>query len=544
MPEPILVFGHRNPDTDSIASTIAYAELKNRLGMPAVPRRLGEINRETRFVLERFGLPAPEPLETVKTQVGELDMDPAIPISPETTLKTAWALMKKHGVKALPVTDDTGRLMGMATLSDITEEYMDTLDANSVATCGTPLSSLMETLQARIVAGEPDWYAPRGKVAIAAMTPERMGLYAEESDIVIAGNRQDAQIGAMKLRANVLIVTGGSEPDPEVIAEAEKARSIILVTPLDTFAAARLINLSIPVRHVMSAKDLVTFVLDDFVDEVREAMSRTRYRAYPVLDAAGRIRGFIARFHLISPRRKRVILVDHNERGQSAPGIEEAEILEIVDHHRIADVQTIRPIVFRNEPVGSTATLVAGLYGESGIRPPRPVAGLLAAAILSDTVNFRSPTCTRQDRVEAERMAAIGGIGDLDALAAEMFRAGTSLAGRSAREIFEQDFKTFLFGRHKIGIGQVNLFGGTSDLPREAIREHMGQVREAGNYSLVMLLATDVSKEESEVLAEGEGRELLTKAFGVDPDADPIILRGVVSRKKQVVPPLALAAEE
>ncbi len=542
MSDPILVFGHRNPDTDSIASAIAYAELKTRLGTPAVPKRLGEINRETAFVLKRFGLETPGNLETVKTQVGDLEMDPAVPISPETTLKTAWALLKKHDVKTLPVTDEAGRLLGLATLSDVTREYMDTLDANSVANCDTPLANLLETLGARLVVGEPDWYAPRGKVAVGAMTPNQMARFAEESDIVIAGDRTDAQLEAFRLRANALVVTGGGEVAPEVAAAAREARGVVLVTPLDTFATARLINLSIPVRHVMSTRDLVAFSLDDYVDEAREAMSRTRYRSYPVVDETGRVRGFIARFHLISPRRKRVVLVDHNERGQSAPGIEEAEILEIVDHHRIADVQTIRPIVFRNEPVGSTATLVAGLYAESGIRPPRPVAGLLAAAILSDTVNFRSPTATRQDRTALERLAAIAGLGDPEIFAQEMFRAGTSLAGRSAKEIFEQDFKTFHFGRHKIGIGQVNVTG--PDLPREAIREHMAQVREAGDYSLVLLLATNVLREESEVLAEGEGKELLTKAFGVDPEADPLLLKGVVSRKKQVVPPLALAAEE
>ncbi|CDF58162.1 putative manganese-dependent inorganic diphosphatase [Thermobrachium celere] len=543
MKDVIYVTGHRNPDSDSICSAIAYAELKRKLGYNAEPRRLGEINRETEFILNYFNIPVPEYLPTVKPQVADLNMDKVVPVSKDISLKTAWSLMKKNNIKSLPVVDDNEKLIGIVTLSDITNNYMSTLDTNVLATSKTPLANIVETLNAKVLTGSQEIFNTSGKVVVAAMAPEQMKPFVDKGDIVIVGNRSDNQRVAIETGANLLIVTGGCEVDDEIIKLAEERKCIILVTPNDTFTTSRLINQSVPVKYVMTKENIVSFNLDDFVDEIKEKMLQTRFRSYPVVDDNNKLVGTISRYHLISQKKKKVILMDHNERAQSVHGIDEAELLEIIDHHRIADIQTGKPIYFRNETVGSTSTIVANIYFENGIRPSKQIAGILCAAILSDTLKFKSPTCTYIDKMTAEKLAEIAGI-DIDKFADEMFKAGTSLSGKTPEEIFYQDFKEFTLGKYKIGVGQVNTMDtdALKDLKKDLL-DFMNNLCKSKNYNLLMLLLTDIIKEGSEALFVGEDKELIAKAFNVTLGENSVYLPGVVSRKKQVIPPLSAAVE-
>lgn len=542
MEDIIFITGHKNPDSDSICSAIAYAEFKRKMGINAQAARLGELNRETEFILDHFKIPTPVMLTTVKTQICDLDIDKVIPVSPDVTIKTAWLLMRKNNVKTLPVIDENERLIGLVTLSNITSKYMDTLENNIIAASKATLRNIVETLNAKMMTGNFEDFNTTGKVIIAAMAPDQMKPYVEHGDIVIAGNRKDSQLSAIDFGSNCLIITGGCEVDKEVLKKAKEANTVILVTTYDTFTTARLINQSIPVKYVMTDKNLIAFNIDDFVDEIRDKMLQTRYRNYPVVDDNYKIKGFVSRYHLISQNKKKVILVDHNEVAQSVAGISEAEVLEIVDHHRVGDIQTGKPIFFRNEPVGSTATIIANMYFENGIRPSRDIAGMMCAAIISDTLKFKSPTSTYVDKMTVERLAEISNL-DIEEFSTNMFKAGTTLSGKTPEEIFYQDFKDYNLGKYKIGISQVNTMD-TENMAalKNGLIDFMTCACSSKNYDLLVIMLTDLIKEGSELLYVGDAKELVSKAFNADTQDCCIFLKDVVSRKKQVVPPLSSAA--
>jgi len=545
MDKLVLVTGHKNPDTDSICSAIAYSELKKKLGVNASPRRLGEINRETEFVLKHFEVEVPELLYTVKAQVSDLNMDKIIPVSPDISIKTAWNLMKKNNIKTLPVVDEYERLLGIVTLSDITNKYMDALDNNTIASTRTSLRNIVETLNAKLLCGSQDTFHTSGKVVVAATNPEDLPGYVDEGDIVITANRLDTQLKSIECGANCLIITCGGNPSQEVIEKASSKNMVLMTTPVDTFTTARLINQSIPVGAIMTKENLIKFNIDDYVDDIKDTMLQTRYRSYPVVDDNNRIKGFISRYHLISQRKKQVILVDHNEKSQTVNGLEEAEILEIIDHHRLGDIQTANPIYIKNEPVGSTSTIVANMYFEMGIRPSKSIAGILCSAILSDTIKFQSPTSTYTDRITAEKLAEIAGINDIDEYANLMFKEGSSLQGKTPKDIFYQDFKEYTFGKRKIGIGQVNTMDKEkiSEI-KENLLEFMKKLCEDSGYNLLMLLVTDILNQASEILFVGEEKELIVKAFNVNIGENSVYLPGVVSRKKQVIPAISAAVDK
>jgi len=539
----IYITGHKNPDTDSICAAIAYAELKRRLGINAEARRLGEINRETEFVLDYFNVPVPEILTTVKTQVSDLDIDVVNPASPDISIRTAWMIMQKNNIKVIPVVDEYDRLIGIVTLSDITNKYLNIMESGIIASSKTPLRNIIETLNARLLCGSPESFNVTGKVVIAAMTPDEMDPFIEHGDVVIAGNRKDSQLKALELGAGCIILTCGCEADKDVLDVAGEKNCVILTTPNDTFTAAMLINQSIPIGYVMSSKDIISFNIDDFVDDIKDKMLQTRFRSYPVVDDNNRVKGFISRYHLISRRKKRLILLDHNEVNQTVDGIDQAEILEVIDHHKVGDIQTKNPIYFRNEPLGSTSTIISNLYFENGIRPSRNIAGILCAAIISDTLKFKSPTCTYADIAAAKRLASFCGI-DIDKFANAMFKAGSSLKGKTPKEILGNDFKSFNIGKYKIGIGQINTMDAESiHEMRHEIISFMEETCDSGDYNLLMLLVTDILKEGSEVLYAGKEQWLIEKAFNVELKNGCVYLPGIVSRKKQVVPLLSGAAE-
>jgi manganese-dependent inorganic pyrophosphatase len=542
MKDVIYISGHRNPDTDSICSAISYAELKNRTGnILAIPIRLGELSRETEFILKYFDVKVPELVETVKSQIADLNIDKVAPISPEISLKMAWSIMKQNNVKSLPVTDGDDKLIGLASLSNITSCYMDIWDNNIITKSNTTLDNILDTLSGKLTFSADDQPKFKGKIVVAAMTPDNAKEIIDEGDIVICGDRNDAQKIILQKKASLMIITGEHPVDEEIIKEAGNVNCSIITTPYDTFTVTRLIPQSVPVSYVMTHDNLISFRTDDFLDDVRNVMLQTRFRSYPVVDEHNKVVGRISRYQLISQNKKKVILVDHNEKSQSVHGLEDADIVEILDHHRIADIQTGKPIYFRNEPVGCTATIVGSIFFEHGLRPSKKVAGLLCAAIISDTLLFKSPTATNTDKIILKRLASIADI-DVEAFAKEMFKAGTSLKGRSLEDIFNTDFKTFALEQLKIGVAQVNTMDIEGFEPmREGMLKLMEEKSEKENYDLVILMLTDIIKGGSEMLVAGERKELVTAAFNVQLKDNSVYVPGVLSRKKQVIPPLTSA---
>jgi manganese-dependent inorganic pyrophosphatase len=544
MNETVYITGHKNPDTDSICSSIAYAELKKRLGVQAVPVRIGSISKETAFVLNYFGVKEPEYLKTVKTQVSDLDLDVIPPVSEDISIKTAWNIMQKNNKQVLPVTDDGGKMLGIISLSDITNSYMASQGNNVLSKSHTPLRNVTETLNAKLVCGDmDDVFRSAGKVVIATMAPDSLEPFVEKNDIVLVGNRKDSQMKVLKAGVGCMIATCGGRVDKDVLELAKQENCIVMETNHDTFTVARLINQSIPVGYVMTRNNLICFNLNDFIDSIRDKMLQTRYRSYPIIDDDGVVKGFVYRYHLISPRKKKVILLDHNEKSQTVDGIDQADILEIIDHHRIGDIQTGSPVYFRNDTVGSTATLIANMFVENGIRPMKEIAGILCAAVLSDTLNLKSPTTTYQDRETVSQLAEIAGL-DTNSFAAEMFQAGSSLTDMSPDEILYNDFKDYNLGRYKIGIGQINAGDpkSVSDL-KCSLLEHMDKIQQQKGYSLLLLMMTDIVKESSHLLFSGKEEDLIQNAFGAEPKDSEVYLEGVVSRKKQVVPLLTNAIQ-
>ncbi|SDZ31997.1 manganese-dependent inorganic pyrophosphatase [Proteiniborus ethanoligenes] len=541
MKETIYITGHKNPDSDSICSALAYAEYKNTNGdVNAIPVRLGEINRETKFILDYFGISEPILLETVRLSVEDLSFDKIAPIRPDISLRMALELMKKNNLNSLPIIDENELLAGIVTISDIMESYIEVWDNGILGKSGTSIDNIIDTLSAKSVL-IPNTMKPfKGKICVLAMETKSMSEYIEENDIAICGDRKDVQKLAINKKISLMIVTGNAKVDEEIISLAKEKNITIISTPYDTFTTSRLITQSVPLSHVMTTDNIIAFNLDDLVDNVKEQMAQTRYRSYPVIDDDNnnKVVGLISRYHLISSMKKKVILVDHNERSQSVDGLEECEILEIIDHHRVADVFTGTPIYFRNEPVGSTSTIIASIMFENGRRPSKKMAGILAAAIISDTLLFRSPTSTNTDKIILERLARIADL-DVEKFATEMFKAGTSLVGKTPQELLSQDFKTFTIDENKIGIAQVYTMDPDSlkDMKKDLIILMEERAKEH-DYSIFILMLTDIFKEASEMIIVGHNKELVAKAFGKTLVSNSFYAPDVLSRKKQVVPPI------
>ena len=542
MKDIIYVTGHKNPDSDSICAAYAYAEFKNKIGdVETVACRLGNVNQETQFILDYFNAESPKFLNTVKLKVEDLQFDNISPVSPDISLKTAWSIMRDKNIKTLPVADENDHLLGVLAVANLTSCYMDIWDNRILAKSNTTLDNIIDTLSAKVAYVNEDRKCFPGKIAVTAMQPDTMSEHIEEGDIAIVGDREEAQAALINLNVSLMIVTGGYAPSEKIISLAKEHGVTIIVTQHDSFTASRLIVQSIPVGYVMVKENIVSFTTDDLVDDIKGIMTETRFRSYPVLDQNGRVVGTVSRYHLISNHKKKVIQVDHNERGQSVDGLEDAEILEIIDHHRVADIQTNNPIYFRNEPVGSTSTIVAKCFFENGIRPSRKAAGLLCGAIISDTLLFRSPTCTPQDQYTCKKLAEIADI-NIEKFAKEMFKAGTSLKGKTVEQIFNSDFKPFTIEDTKVGIAQVNTMDIEGFMPlKEEMLNYMDQKSKEAGLDMVMLLLTDILNEGSEILVTGAKPEIVEKAFNVTLKDKGAFLPGVLSRKKQVVPPITNA---
>lgn len=538
MKDIVFVSGHKNPDSDSICSAIAYADYLFRIGRyNAVPVRLGEINKETEYILKRFHTEIPVLLKTVKQTVEDLEYDKVTVFSKELTLKTAWSLMKQQNLKSAPVLDDHSQLLGLLSTSNIIEGYMDQWDSLILKEANTPIENVIDTLDASILYLDKQLKTIKGEIHIAAMTGEEASKRVHENDVVIVGGDRDEAIERlMNKKISLVILTGSLTISKELLQQCIDAHMSVISTPFNTFMASQQIIQAVPVEYVMQKGGLTTFSTDDTVDYVKEVMSETRYRSYPVIDFMGRVVGSISRYQVLNGMKKKVIQVDHNERSQAIDGIEEAEILEIIDHHRVADIQTIGPVLFRAEPVGCTATIVAKCYKEAGIDIPQDMAGLMLGAIISDTLLFKSPTCTPTDTKMAKELAKIAGV-DIQEFGMSMFKAGTSLVGKTVEEIFNQDYKKFTFGDLSAGVAQVNTMDIEGFAPyKKDMLDYMDQVAKDNHMEFTMLLLTDVINATSEVLVAGPRKDYVETAFHVELVDQQASLPGVISRKKQVVP--------
>ena len=535
---PVFVIGHKNPDTDSICSALAYADLKRRLtGEDYIAARAGNLNEETQYIVERFGITPPVFLKDVGTQVRDIEIRETPGVSENISLKKAWTLMKDLNVVTLPITDENNFLTGLINIGDITKSYMEVYDSRILSNAHTKYRNIIETLEAEMLVGDPEEYFTEGKVLIAAANPDLMESYIEPHDLVILGNRYESQLCAIEMNADCIIVCEGASVSMTIKKLAEEKNCVIISTPHDTYTVARLMNQSMPISYFMKRHGLTTFHMDDFTDQIKEVMAKKRYRDFPILGHDGSYVGMISRRNLLNSARKQVIMVDHNEKSQAVDGIENAEILEIIDHHRLRSVETISPVFFRNQPLGCTATIVYQMYQEAGIELDKQTATLLCCAIISDTLMYRSPTCTAVDKAAGEALAKIAGI-NVEELAGDMFRAGSNLSSKETSEIFEQDFKTFVMNDITFGVGQVNSMNQEELVElKQRLYPYMEKQLKQSGLQMLFFMLTDIVQESTELLYVGSNaQELIRDAMGVEPRGDSFILKGVVSRKKQLIP--------
>lgn len=541
----IYIVGHKNPDTDSICSAIAYAELKRKVtGDDYVAKRAGQINEETHYVLKKFKVDAPGLLKNVKLQVKDMDIHKLDGVAPNLSIKDTWEKMKENHVKTLPILKD-GELLGVISTGDIATSYMDVYNNRELSAARTQYKNIVNTLDGKLITGNEHGCFTTGKVTVGASNDELMKEFIQKDDLVILGNRPEAQACAVNIDASCMVVCQDAEVSPELIKKAEEQSIVIISTPHDTYTVARLINQSIPVKHFMSKGPLVTFNMSDYVDDIREQMTKHKFRDFPILDRHGRFRGFISRRRFLNVQKKQVILVDHNEKSQAVDGIEEADIIEIIDHHRLGNIETMGPVFFRNQPVGCTATIITQMYEEAGVKIPPTIAGLLCCAIISDTLLFRSPTCTPIDEKTAEKLAKIAKI-DMKKISMEMFNAGSNLKGKSAKDILFQDFKQFTVGDTVFGVGQINSMNKDELAEiKEMIKPQLSEELEGGKMEMIYFMLTDILSESTELLCCGHGaKSNIISAFDLPDDTERIILKGVVSRKKQLIPTLVASLQQ
>ena len=544
-----LVIGHRNPDTDSICSAICYANLKHRAaGGEYVPARAGQVNRETQFVLNYFGVEEPRLIEDVRTQVKDIEIRKTKGVADTISLKKAWNIMQENNVVTIPSVREDGTLEGLITVGDITKTYMNIYDSSILSKANTRYSNIIETLEADLLVGDAGAYFNQGKVLIAAANPDLMEFYIEPHDLVILGNRYESQLCAIEMGADCIIVCEGAGVSMTIKKIAQDRGCTVIATTYDTYTAARLINQSMPISYFMTREHLITFNSDDYIDEIRDVMASKRHRDFPILDKDGRYLGMISRRNLLGARGKQVILVDHNEKNQAVAGIESAEIQEIIDHHRLGTVQTMSPVFFRNQPLGCTATIIYQMYQEAGVEIDKKIAGLLCSAIISDTLLFRSPTCAAVDEAAARALAGIAGL-DIESYAMRMFSAGSNLKDKTDEEIFYQDFKRFTAGKAMIGVGQITSLNAEELRSlRERMVAFMHGAGERNGLDMVFFMLTNILTETTELVCQGQGAlQLAARAFHQDTEEDqePVLtLPGVVSRKKQLIPELMLAEQE
>ena len=535
----VYVIGHKNPDTDSVCSAICYSRLKNLItgSEDYIPKRAGHLNEETQYVLEKCGVKPPAYIKDVRPQVRDIDVRKISGISEDLSVRNAWKLMKERGVETLPIIEDD-KLKGLVTISDVAKSYFEMYDSDILSVSGTSLSNIVDTLKGEVITGDIDKHFNKGKMIIAAANPDMMENMIEEGDFVILGNRYESQLCAIEMEAGCLIICEGAKVSSTITKIAAQHNCVIISTAYDTYTVARLINQAIPVSFFMKQEALIKFKLNDFIEDIQDIMAKKRYRDFPIEDDTGRYVGMISRRNIIKTDKKKIILVDHNEKNQAVFGIEDTDILEIIDHHRLGCIQTITPVFFRNQPLGCTATIIYQMYCEHNIDIDKTTAALLCSAIISDTLILKSPTCTH-DVDACQVLADIAGI-DIEEYGREMFRAGSNLSDKSEEEIFYRDYKKFSIGEITVGVGQVNCM--SQEEIDELIKKEASYITsvtdKSDDINIAYLLLTDVMKETSYVMLSGKNAEqVLMQAFNLDEITNNyVILPGVVSRKKQFLP--------
>ena len=544
-PRHINIIGHQNPDTDSICSALAYAWLKNGGSFTGLyeARRAGHVNRETKYALQHFGVDAPRLCTDISPQIKDIDIRTQPGIQGEMSVRAAWNLMREVEIDTLCITDESNELQGLITIKDIADANMELLDTAVLAEANTPLTNLLETLDAELLVGDKDARITKGNICIGT-SPEIMEELVKPGDLVLVSNRYETQMCAIDCGAAALIVCCGSAVPRTIVARAKEKGCYILTTPYDTYAASRLVTTAAPVRHFMRTNLLLKFSVNTPVEDAQKVMASVRHRYFPILDENGKYCGVISRRNLLNVHRKQVILVDHNERAQAVDGLEQAEILEIIDHHRIGSLETVGPVYFRNVPVGCTATILYQMYKEQGVTPTKQVAGLLLSAILSDTLMFRSPTSTLLDEATAKALAELAGE-DIPAYAEQMFEAGADLTGRDAEDVFRSDFKAFSRGDVKFGVGQSIYMTDNSRAAAEAlVRPFLPEASRREGLPLIFYMFTDMKTQSTDLMVFGfDAEEIVRDAFHVEVKDGMAVLPGVVSRKKQLIPPLLAALQ-
>ena len=543
----VVVIGHRNPDTDSICSAIAYAELKNKTSsLVCEARRAGRMNQETEFVLKRFGVAPPRMCTDVNPKIRDVDYREMPGIPGSTSLRKAWEIMRDQKIDTLPITSADNELEGIITVKDIATANMDVFDTGVLATSRTTYKNILETLGGTMVVGNENAVCTTGHIRIGTATPEMLENNVEKGDIVILTNRYESQLCAIEKEASLLIICNGAKVGRTIQRIAEETGVAIMTAPCDTYAAGKLMSQCAPISYYMTRDDIMKFTLVTPVADVTRVMAKVRHRYFPILDEDGKYCGMVSRRNIIALRKRRIILVDHNEATQAVEGFDQAEILEIIDHHRIGSLETSGPVYFRNQPVGCTATIVTQMYDENGVEIRPQIAGLLLAAILSDTLVFRSPTCTPVDVSTANRLAKIAGV-EIDAFASEMFEAGEKLDGKTPEEVFLQDFKVFMCGDVRFGVAQGSYMTRKNlKAAQQLLTPYLPEACGKQNVEDLYMLLTDVPKEESVVICTGRhADEMLRSGFEKEPEEDGSwVLPGVVSRKKQFIPALMSAYQE
>ena len=543
----VVVIGHRNPDTDSICSAIAYAELKNKTSsLVCEARRAGRMNQETEFVLKRFGVAPPRMCTDVNPKIRDVDYREMPGIPGSTSLRKAWEIMRDQKIDTLPITSADNELEGIITVKDIATANMDVFDTGVLATSRTTYKNILETLGGTMVVGDENAVCTTGHIRIGTATPEMLENNVEKGDIVILTNRYESQLCAIEKEASLIIICNGAKVGRTIQRIAEETGVAIMTAPCDTYAAGKLMSQCAPISYYMTRDDIMKFTLVTPVADVTRVMAKVRHRYFPILDEDGKYCGMVSRRNIIALRKRRIILVDHNEATQAVEGFDQAEILEIIDHHRIGSLETSGPVYFRNQPVGCTATIITQMYDENGVEIRPQIAGLLLAAILSDTLVFRSPTCTPVDVSTAHRLAKIAGV-EIDAFASEMFEAGEKLDGKTPEEVFLQDFKVFMCGDVRFGVAQGSYMTRKNlKAAQQLLAPYLPEACGKQNVEDLYMLLTDVAKEESVVICTGRhADEMLRSGFEKEPEEDGSwVLPGVVSRKKQFIPALMSAYQE
>ncbi len=539
MNQKVIVIGHKNPDTDSICSAIAYANLKNHLTKDVhIPKRAGDLSDETKYVLEKFQVENPDFIQDIGTQVKDIDIRKTEGVLSTISLKKAWNLMRDLNVATLPITHQN-RLEGLISVKDIATANMDIYDNKILATAKTSYENIIETLDGSMIVGNIDDVVEEGKILIAASNPDTLENYIDPGDIIILSNRYESQLCAIEMNAGCIIVCTGAPISLTIKKLAEEKGCRIISTPYDTYIVSRLINQSTPIHYFMRWENLITFETDDFTEDVKNVMAKVRHRDFPVLDVYGSYCGMISRRSLLDVKKKQVILVDHNEKSQAVDGLERAEILEIIDHHRLGNLETISPVFFRNQPVGCTATIVYQMYLENHVEIKPDMAGLLMAAIITDTLMFRSPTCTEDDKKAAEALSAIARI-EIKPFAEELFHAGSNLKNKTPEEMLYQDFKTYSISNVSFAVGQITFMNPSELLDVKAkLLSYLNASFRRNDIDMLFIMLTNIIEESTELLCYGQGaQEAAETAMKVCASKESLHLERLVSRKKQLIPAL------